>query len=143
MIRPAVLSDIPAIMPMIAAYRDAVRPDLQMQPRTQQKVLQSLIDHPRGCALVADEDGIIGALLGQAVPAMWWPELIADMTFWWVNPPSRGGRASAHLLIAFERWAVAVGARKIGASYTGKSAATFLGRHGYRFAETRMIKDLN
>ncbi|MEP5730363.1 MAG: GNAT family N-acetyltransferase [Sulfitobacter sp.] len=141
MIRPAVMADIPFLLPMIAAYRDEVRPDLSGHTATQLATLKQLIAHRRGCAMVLELDHICGVLLGQAAPSAWWPELTAEMMLWWVDPARRGSAGGAQLLTAFEDWARDAGAGFVGATYTGKSAAAYLGRRGYRHAEIRMMKD--
>jgi GNAT superfamily N-acetyltransferase len=142
MIRPATVDDIAAIVGMVWAYQREVRPDLKMHAGCTASSVRRIIQQPQGCAIVADDGPPRGVLLAQMANSLWWPDPSAQVVLWWVAPELRGSRAASAMMDSFEGWAVSLGAARIGANFTGKSARKYFERRGYRYADTSMMKDL-
>lgn len=142
MIRCAREMDVPAIAAMVGRYRDEVRPDLALHPLVVEEAVARMVSHPRGFALLLEDIVPQGVLLASAAPAVWWPELIAQMQLFWIAPVARGKGAAPRMLARFESWAAEIGAAKAGATWTGKDASAFYARQGYRMGDMQMLKDL-
>lgn len=144
LIRPAVLSEIPALWQLVQAYAEEINPAGQKpQERATKRTLMALIAHPTGVVLVRDQNGSVQGMLAGSIGTSPWAETrIADYLIFYLCPACRGGRAALSMLRAYEQWAASKGAEVVGVSDTGSQLGRLLKRQGYQPAEQKYLRCL-
>lgn len=145
MIRPAMVSDIPALIEMgmrfhaSTAYAKLLSPDKAVVEET----LFGLINIESGAVFVDDRDGVlVGAILGMIVPHFITGENVCGELSWWVDPECRG--AGRQLLKALEEWALIKGASAINVTEPpgNPRVGRFYEHAGYQRVEVTYTKAL-
>ena len=150
MIREAESGDIPAIVEMgvrfhaASGYADITGYDRLSAART----FENLIASPDGMILVWEDEGAItGTAAALAFPFFFnSAHRHAQEFFWWCEPSARG-RAGPALLVALEKWAIAVGVQSLAlaslASMRPNAVGRLYERAGYRASDATYVKGLN
>lgn len=88
----------------------------------------------------------VGALGGILSPDVSTGDIVATEAFWFVLPKYRGGALGIRLMFHFEKWALAMGAKRILMSMVECSIPerlnAFFIKRGYKRAEVAFIKEL-
>lgn len=74
-------------------------------------ILKAVLTYPEvGCCLVAEEEEVIGFIVGEVGAYCFSPEKIAKESLWYVIPEKRNSSAGGRLLARFESWSSENGA---------------------------------
>jgi hypothetical protein len=91
-------------------------------------------------------DVVLGAFYGYVHRVFFSDQLVANDLGWWVRKEARGGRTAMALLLDFEKWAKAQGAKSVGLGQTGVEdieRTTQLFKHcGYKVIGYNTMKEL-
>jgi len=139
MIRPAVQSDIPAMVQLLRQLF-AIEADFDFSPERQRKGLEMLLSARTAAAMVAEEDGeVVGMVTAQLVisTAEGGPSLLIEDLV--VVPTRQNQGIGTALLIALDEWGGAMGANRMQllADRTNTPALHFYRQKGWR--ETQLI----
>ncbi len=96
--------------------------------------------------LLERDNKVVGAIAGVAHPDPYDGKMVAQEMFWFVNPGSRGNIDAIRLYDAFEKWAKAKKAKRIGMACVcndkmGK-LRKFYERKGFKPKEVNFFKQL-
>ncbi len=128
-VRAAVDSDVPRIVEMIVALRDAVNGPIPVSRDWSMRTVAKLIADPDGCVFVTDG----GFIAGLMQPTIINPLPIAKELGWWASDNS-----GLRLLRAFEAWAK--GRRALLVQLSTAPEGLDLTRLGYARAELAWVK---
>lgn len=143
MIREACLADLRPLTAMAGRFHAAAGLRWGFDPLYAEAHLRRHLTDASATVIVWDADGqAVGAIAGMLVPQVWYPQVWAIETGWWVEPGHRG-RAWRPMLRAFEAWAAARGADAVTMSALDDRTLTLLARAGYEpQAERHAIRRL-
>lgn len=130
MIRRATLVDVPALAQVAERMHQESRfSNLHFSAWKMRRVVEGLIDHPRGLALIATRgDAVIGGFLAIIEEHIFGDDLFAFDLGTFILPQYRGGFTGPALLRAYVKWAQSMGVAKIqGGVASGIDPATTVG----------------
>ena len=97
-------------------------------------------------AVRRDTDEVVGGFYGIAHRTFFCNESVAKDIGWWVKEDARGSAAAILLLLSFEKWAKARGARKVMLGQTGveniESTRKLFEHCGYAVTGYNTVKDI-
>ncbi|WP_339112896.1 hypothetical protein [Thioclava sp. GXIMD2076] len=128
-VRVADARDVPRIVDMIEALREAVSGPVPVDRNWTIRTVSGLIRDPAGCVFVTDG----GFIAGLMQPTVISPAPIAKEVGWWA-----GDGSGLRLLRAFEAWALEQGAQTIQLSTAPEGPD--LSRLGYGRAELAWVR---
>lgn len=147
MIRPAVSTDMSALVRMAADFHGAV-PHLAavpFSPLSASASIQQAMASPRAVVLVAvvrvaARDQAVGVLAAHEVDYPGGPAIFGRESLFWIDPAHRG-RFAVPLLRAYEDWAQGRGIRLIGMTcFDDGRTARLMTRQGYAATEVNFVK---
>ncbi len=142
MIREATRADIPSMVRMARDFHAASPMSrYSFSPMRAAAASMAAIDNPGTLALVLDQEGLHGALLGSVRAYPLGDTLCAYEDVFWVDPSHRGKWALA-MVRRFEAWAAGMDAEVVGLSCPINSAESLYARLGFTQAETTFAKGL-
>lgn len=145
-VRPATVEDAPRLVELGRAFF-AFSPYAALADYATERAAASVASVIQiGCGFVAaDEDELVGAILGLLAPLWFDPSArVATEMAWWVAPEHRKGTAGIRLHTAFGQWARDRGATHIALSDLvidgGTPAGELIPRLGYTLVERMHVK---
>lgn len=117
MIRKATLLDVPRLVELGAImHAESIYRVLPFNPSKLAGVIETLIDHPKGLAIVAVRGGrVVGGFLGVAEEHFFSDAEFSFDLATFIDPDCRGGFVGAALVKAYIAWAKARGVACINA----------------------------
>ena len=142
MIRPALASDLDAIVAMGARFiTETPYRWIALNPAQLRETAGWLLSSPDRVILVSERGGALVGMIGLACyPHPFSGERIAGELFWWVEPEHRGG--GVRLLKAAEVWAKAAGARRLQMVAPSPAVADMYRRLGFAEVEQNFDREL-